>query len=40
MNPRHYLRVGDVVKVAVEGIGEIENAVIEEPADTASFEPG
>ncbi len=32
--PPLFLVEGDVVKVAIEGIGEIENAVIAEPADT------
>jgi 2-keto-4-pentenoate hydratase/2-oxohepta-3-ene-1,7-dioic acid hydratase in catechol pathway len=35
MKPPRLLRVGDVVRVAVAGIGEIENAVIPEPAETA-----
>jgi 2-keto-4-pentenoate hydratase/2-oxohepta-3-ene-1,7-dioic acid hydratase in catechol pathway len=35
MKPPQLLKVGDVVKIAIEGIGEIENAVIEEPASTA-----
>jgi len=34
MKPPKLLVKGDVVKIAVEGIGEIENAVIDEPADT------
>jgi 2-keto-4-pentenoate hydratase/2-oxohepta-3-ene-1,7-dioic acid hydratase in catechol pathway len=29
-----YLKVGDRVRVEIDGIGFIENAVIEEPADT------
>ena len=32
---RKYLKVGDVVRVEIEGIGAIENRVIEEPAETA-----
>lgn len=32
--PRKWLVAGDVVRIAIEGIGEIENAVIEEPAAT------
>ena len=32
---RRYLKVGDVVRVEIEGIGAIENRVIEEPAETA-----
>jgi 2-keto-4-pentenoate hydratase/2-oxohepta-3-ene-1,7-dioic acid hydratase in catechol pathway len=35
MKPRGYLKMGDVVRVEVEGIGYIENPVIEEPADSA-----
>ncbi len=35
MKPPQLLKVGDVVKIAIDGIGEIENAVIEEPAETA-----
>jgi len=35
MKPPQLLKTGDVVKVAIDGIGEIENAVIDEPADTA-----
>jgi 2-keto-4-pentenoate hydratase/2-oxohepta-3-ene-1,7-dioic acid hydratase in catechol pathway len=35
MKPRGYLKIGDVVRVEVEGIGYIENRVIEEPADSA-----
>ena len=32
--PPKLLKVGDVVRIAIDGIGEIENAVVEEPADT------
>jgi 2-keto-4-pentenoate hydratase/2-oxohepta-3-ene-1,7-dioic acid hydratase in catechol pathway len=35
MKPPKLLVVGDVVKIAIERLGEIENHVIEEPADTA-----
>jgi 2-keto-4-pentenoate hydratase/2-oxohepta-3-ene-1,7-dioic acid hydratase in catechol pathway len=35
MKPPHLLAVGDVVRIEIEGIGEIENAVIAEPSDTA-----
>ena len=35
MKPRGYLKIGDVVRVEVEGIGFIENPVIEEPPDSA-----
>jgi 2-keto-4-pentenoate hydratase/2-oxohepta-3-ene-1,7-dioic acid hydratase in catechol pathway len=34
MKPRQYLKAGDVVRIEIEGIGAIENAVIEEPGDT------
>lgn len=33
-NPRKFLAAGDVVRISIEGIGEIENAVIDEPAET------
>jgi 2-keto-4-pentenoate hydratase/2-oxohepta-3-ene-1,7-dioic acid hydratase in catechol pathway len=35
MKPPRLLVAGDVVKVSIDGIGEIENAVIPEPAKTA-----
>jgi len=34
MKPRQFLVAGDRVKIEIEGIGAIENEVIEEPADT------
>ena len=37
MKPRQYLKAGDVVRVEIEGIGAIENAVIEEPESTALY---
>ncbi len=37
MKPLQLLKLGDVVKIAIDGIGEIENAVIEEPASTVRF---
>jgi 2-keto-4-pentenoate hydratase/2-oxohepta-3-ene-1,7-dioic acid hydratase in catechol pathway len=37
MEPRQYLRPGDVVRVEIERIGAIENRVIEEPPDTARW---
>ena len=37
MQPRAFLNVGDVVRIEIEGLGRIENTVIEEPSDTASF---
>jgi 2-keto-4-pentenoate hydratase/2-oxohepta-3-ene-1,7-dioic acid hydratase in catechol pathway len=35
MKPPVWLARGDVVRVEIEGIGTIENRVIDEPADTA-----
>ena len=32
--PPKFLVSGDVVRIAIDGIGEIENAVIDEPAET------
>ncbi|NOX50387.1 MAG: fumarylacetoacetate hydrolase family protein [Gammaproteobacteria bacterium] len=34
LKPRRFLVEGDVVRIAIEGIGEIENAVVSEPAET------
>ena len=34
MAPCGYLKVGDRVRVEIDGIGFIENPVVEEPADT------
>ncbi len=34
MKPPQLLKVGDVVRIAIEGVGEIENAVIDEPEST------
>jgi 2-keto-4-pentenoate hydratase/2-oxohepta-3-ene-1,7-dioic acid hydratase in catechol pathway len=39
MDPPTYLRVGDVVRVEIEGIGAIENTVIAEPPDTEATAP-
>jgi 2-keto-4-pentenoate hydratase/2-oxohepta-3-ene-1,7-dioic acid hydratase in catechol pathway len=36
MKPPRLLAVGDVVRVEIEGIGQIENPVVEEPADAES----
>jgi len=36
--PPRLLRVGDVVRIALEGIGEIENAVIAEPPETVRID--
>jgi 2-keto-4-pentenoate hydratase/2-oxohepta-3-ene-1,7-dioic acid hydratase in catechol pathway len=35
MTPRRWLVPGDVVRVEIDGVGAIENRVIEEPEDTA-----
>lgn len=35
MKPARLLKAGDVVNVQIEGIGEIENPIVDEPADTA-----
>ncbi|HLH77956.1 MAG TPA: fumarylacetoacetate hydrolase family protein [Candidatus Binataceae bacterium] len=35
MNPPRYLRAGDRVKIEIEGVGAIDNPVIDEPADSA-----
>lgn len=35
--PPLFLQAGDVVRVEIEGIGRLENPVIEEPADTAAI---
>jgi 2-keto-4-pentenoate hydratase/2-oxohepta-3-ene-1,7-dioic acid hydratase in catechol pathway len=32
MNPKTWLRAGDVVRIGIAGIGSIENRVTEEPA--------
>ena len=37
MKPPRFLKAGDVVRIAIERIGAIENAVIEEPATTAQL---
>jgi 2-keto-4-pentenoate hydratase/2-oxohepta-3-ene-1,7-dioic acid hydratase in catechol pathway len=37
MKPPKLLVAGDVVKIAIQGVGEIENAVIDEPADTVQI---
>jgi 2-keto-4-pentenoate hydratase/2-oxohepta-3-ene-1,7-dioic acid hydratase in catechol pathway len=34
MNPPKWLKVGDVVRIEIDGIGKIENKVIAEPANT------
>jgi len=37
MKPPRLLAAGDVVRIEIEGIGQIENRVIDEPADTATL---
>jgi 2-keto-4-pentenoate hydratase/2-oxohepta-3-ene-1,7-dioic acid hydratase in catechol pathway len=37
MKPRRYLAVGDVVKIAIDGIGEIEASVVAEPDETVKI---
>ncbi len=37
MKPPQLLKAGDVVRIEIEGIGEIENPIIDEPADTAGI---
>jgi 2-keto-4-pentenoate hydratase/2-oxohepta-3-ene-1,7-dioic acid hydratase in catechol pathway len=37
-DPPKFLKAGDVVRVEIEGIGHIENRVIEEPPETARIE--
>ena len=36
--PPKFLVEGDVVRIAIEGVGEIENGVIAEPAETTRIE--
>ena len=38
MKPPKLLKAGDVVRVEIEGIGWIENPVVDEPADTAKID--
>ena len=38
MKPPCLLKDGDVVRIEIEGIGQIENPVIDEPADTARID--
>jgi 2-keto-4-pentenoate hydratase/2-oxohepta-3-ene-1,7-dioic acid hydratase in catechol pathway len=37
MDPRVWLKAGDVVRIAIDQIGEIENPVIEEPGQTVRY---
>ena len=34
LQPPKLLKAGDVVRIEIEAIGELENPVIDEPADT------
>lgn len=36
--PPSFLHAGDAVRIEIEGIGVLENPVVDEPADTASIE--
>ena len=35
MSPRGFLKVGQRVRVAISGLGQIDNLVVAEPSDTA-----
>lgn len=37
MSPRGYLKVGQTVRIEIEGIGSLTNSVIAEPEDVSSF---
>jgi len=37
MNPPTFLKAGDIVRVAIDKLGELRNPVVAEPADTAQF---
>ena len=37
MKPPRLLKNGDVVRIEIDGIGSIENPIIDEPADTATL---
>jgi 2-keto-4-pentenoate hydratase/2-oxohepta-3-ene-1,7-dioic acid hydratase in catechol pathway len=37
MTPRTWLKVGDVVRIAIDQLGELENRVIAEPANTTVY---
>lgn len=38
MEPRGYIKAGDTVRIGIEGIGTLENPVVEEPEDSAFIE--
>ena len=37
MDPKVWLKAGDVVRIAIDKLGTLENTVVEEPDDTASY---
>ena len=37
MDPKVWLKAGDVVRIAIDKLGTLENRVVEEPDDTASY---
>jgi 2-keto-4-pentenoate hydratase/2-oxohepta-3-ene-1,7-dioic acid hydratase in catechol pathway len=37
MKPPKLLQVGDVVRIAIDGLGELRNEVVSEPEETARF---
>jgi 2-keto-4-pentenoate hydratase/2-oxohepta-3-ene-1,7-dioic acid hydratase in catechol pathway len=37
MKPPRFLRVGDVVRIEIDGLGELRNEVVAEPEETARF---
>jgi 2-keto-4-pentenoate hydratase/2-oxohepta-3-ene-1,7-dioic acid hydratase in catechol pathway len=37
--PPLWMKPGDVVRVEIEGLGALENRIVEEPADTARWDP-
>jgi len=39
MSPKTYLKPGDVVRVEIDGLGHIENRVVEEPETTTFIDP-
>ena len=36
-DPKRFLQAGDVVRIEIDGLGQLENHVIEEPDATARF---
>jgi 2-keto-4-pentenoate hydratase/2-oxohepta-3-ene-1,7-dioic acid hydratase in catechol pathway len=37
MKPPRLLKVGDVVRVEIDGLGELRNEIVAEPEETARF---